>query len=244
MSSYSPSVFPEQSACLFPGPPKTPTICSLLSTHLPRPLRARKVAAPPQCQLWGSPCEVLSWQPMQISFFLEIFWEEREAQRHWSCPVFWEAAFFFCCCFQATWISLQILKWGVILRRRLRNGNLSCLSPLRVGGGETTSLSRSYLLRKGQENNSKTAASREHHLVSLHHTPTCGEVAVSHEDESEECGTAGIPWAPDEEGPVHAHDSLSNQDASPPPVGSPWRDPGEAGLLLLSRRGNASPHAY
>lgn len=49
----------------------------------------------------------------------------------------------------------------------------------------TTSLSRSYLLRKGQENNAaKQLPRREPHLMSSHHTPTCGDVAVSHEDES------------------------------------------------------------
>lgn len=51
----------------------------------------------------------------------------------------------------------------------------------------TTSLSRSYLLRKGQENNrAKQLPRREPHLVSSHHTPTCGDAVVSHEDESRE----------------------------------------------------------
>lgn len=43
---------------------------------------------------------------------------------------------FLCCCFQVTRISLQILKWGVILGRRLRNGNLACVLLLRVAGRE------------------------------------------------------------------------------------------------------------
>lgn len=48
----------------------------------------------------------------------------------------------------------------------------------------TTRLSRSYLLRKGQENNpAKQLPGLEHHAVPSHCTPTCGEVAISHGDE-------------------------------------------------------------
>lgn len=98
------------------------------------------------------------------------------------------------CCFQVTRISSQLLRWGMILRRRMRSGNLAYLLPLRVGGRELIRRTRSYLLRMGQENNAaKQLPGREHHLVSSHHTPTCGEVAVSHEDESGERDMAGIP---------------------------------------------------
>lgn len=47
-----------------------------------------------------------------------------------------------------------------------------------------TSLPRSYLLKRGQENNTaKQQPRQEHQLVPSYHTPTCGEFAVSHEDE-------------------------------------------------------------
>lgn len=50
----------------------------------------------------------------------------------------------------------------------------------------TTSLSRSYLVRKRQENSTaKQQPRQEHQLVPSYHTPTCGQLAVSHEDERE-----------------------------------------------------------
>ncbi|EAW67139.1 hCG2044097 [Homo sapiens] len=64
--------------------------------------------------------------------------------------------------------------WGVLLRRCLRN-ELGLLVAFEGLWERIISLSRSYLLRKGQENNTaKQLPGREHHLVSSHNTPTFG----------------------------------------------------------------------
>lgn len=120
------SVFPEQSASLSLGSPVIPTVSSLLGHHLPSSPRAgegssissnlRLETPSVRCGL-GSPCKSVLPGDLQ---------RRKGSSETLIFPVFWEAAFFVFlrCCFQMTRISLQILKRGVILRRRLRNGNL------------------------------------------------------------------------------------------------------------------------